>query len=68
MNAYYVNKSANPNGHHEVHLYGCKLLPLPLSRQFLGLFHNCHAAIDEAAKTYPENVNGCNRCCPECIR
>jgi hypothetical protein len=65
MAAYYVNKNAQPNGDHEVHVSGCAHKPEPVSSKYLGDHSNCHDAVREAKKTYPRS-NGCQYCCNEC--
>lgn len=63
MKRYYVNRSAQANGDHEVHVEGCYFMPS--LRIDLGLHHSCHTAIVEAAKYYHQ-TNGCKYCCKEC--
>ena len=65
MDSYYVNKNAQANGDHEVHKYGCSYLPETANRQYLGKFSNCHDAVKEAKKTYPQS-NGCYYCSNAC--
>jgi len=36
MDAYYVNKNAQPNGDNEVHKEGCSWMPEPQHKLFLG--------------------------------
>jgi hypothetical protein len=66
MDAYYVNKNAQPNGDHEVHKDGCAWMPEPQHKMYLGYFSNCHDAVKEAKKTFPTTADGCHYCCPEC--
>jgi len=63
MAAYYVNKNAQANGDHEVHVNGCSRMPT--DRLSLGDFESCHGAVAEAKKTYPQS-NGCYYCCKAC--
>lgn len=65
MASYYVNKNAQPNGDHEVHVEGCLRMPLPHNRQHLGNFTSCHDAV-RAAKIYFHQSNGCYYCCNPC--
>lgn len=65
MKKYYVNKNAQSNGDHEVHLENCTYLPLPANCQYLGEFSTCESAIKEAKKSYTHS-NGCKTCCPTC--
>ena len=36
MASYYVNKNAQSNGDHEVHVYGCSFFPAAENRLYLG--------------------------------
>jgi hypothetical protein len=65
MPSYYVNKNAQPNGDHEVHVEGCVRLPEPGKRQYLGEFTNCRPAV-EVGRGYFHQLNGCAHCCPDC--
>jgi len=65
MALYYVNKNAQANGDHEVHKSGCSYMPSSENRMYLGDFSNCHGAVREAKKTYPQS-NGCYYCSYEC--
>lgn len=65
MSAYYVNKNAQNNGDHEVHVSGCDRMPEPQNRLALGDFNGCQAAVREAKKHYAKS-NGCYYCCYEC--
>ena len=65
MSNYYVNKQAQVNGDHEVHKDGCKYLPNPVNRQFLGDFATCTQAVMEAKRYYAQ-ANGCYFCSREC--
>ena len=65
MARYYVNKNAQTNGDHEVHVSSCSYLPDPENRLFLGEFTNCYDAVREAKKHYPQS-NGCYYCCYPC--
>lgn len=65
MASYYVNKNAQNNGDHEVHVEGCGHMPLPQNRQYLGNFTSCHDAV-RAAKIYYYQSNGCYYCCNPC--
>lgn len=63
MANYYVNRNAQQNGDHEVHLDGCTRMPTnPL---YLGSFSTCHDAV-RAAKQYFPRSNGCYWCSPAC--
>lgn len=64
---YYVNQNAQPNGDHEVHREGCRFMPNPENRKYLGEFFTCLGAVVEAKKTYPK-ADGCAVCSPECHR
>ncbi len=65
MASYYVNKNAQSNGDHEVHVWGCSFLPSIENRLYLGEFSNCSDAVKKAKETYKQ-VNGCYYCCSEC--
>jgi len=65
MPSYYVNKNAQSNGDHEVHSSGCSHMPDQSNQKYLGNFSNCHDAVREAKKYYPQS-NGCYHCSLEC--
>ena len=65
MFAYYVNKEAQDNGDHEVHKANCEFLPNEEKRLFLGVFSNCHDAVQKAKERFPQS-NGCDACSPKC--
>lgn len=65
MANYCVNKNAQSNGDHEVHVSGCSWMPDAANRQYLGEFTNCYGAVIEAKKYYRQS-NGCAYCCPAC--
>ena len=65
MAAYYVNKTAQANGDHEVHKSGCQWMPVETNRIHLGDFASCAPAVTEAKKHYKQ-VNGCATCAREC--
>lgn len=60
---YYVNKDAQSNGDHEVHVEGCWYMPN--NKIYLGNYTNCQDAVAEAKKHYPQS-NGCKYCCTAC--
>jgi hypothetical protein len=60
---YYVNRTAQSNGDHEVHVEGCQYMPS--NRTYLGEFYNCHEAVREA-KSHSGQTNGCKTCCNLC--
>ena len=62
---YFVNRNAQPNGDHEVHVPTCDYFPAPANLQFLGEYDNCFAAVREARRFYPRS-NGCYFCCRPC--
>ena len=63
---YYVNTNPQPNSDHEVHSQDCNHLPNYSNRELLGLFNNCHDAVEEAKKHYPSPSDGCFYCCNPC--
>lgn len=65
MALYYVNKNAQDNGDHEVHVSGCEHMPDVENRKKLGDFASCGPAVTEAKKTYPKS-NGCFFCSEAC--
>lgn len=65
MKKYYVNKKAQSNGDHEVHVKGCVYFPSDENAKYLGEFSSCDGAVKEAKKTYA-TADGCKTCCPDC--
>lgn len=65
MPNYLVNKNAQSTGEHEVHESTCGQRPDYPNQQQLGLYANCHEAVN-AAKNYYLNVDGCYYCCNPC--
>ena len=65
MASYYVNKNAQPNGDHEVHVSGCSFMPDANNRLHLGEHSNCQSAVRKA-KEHFRQVNGCFYCSREC--
>ncbi|WP_276482592.1 hypothetical protein [Paraflavitalea pollutisoli] len=63
--SYYVNKVAQYNGDHEVHLEACPKFPKPENRLYLGAFDTCLEAVREAKKFYTQS-NGCIHCVQPC--
>lgn len=62
---YYVNRKAQLNGDHEVHVEGCTYMPSADNREYLGEFDNCADAVSEAKRRYRQS-NGCIFCTPAC--
>lgn len=62
---YYVNKNAQSNGDHEVHVPSCSFFPAAENRIYLGEFSSCQPAVTEAKKHYQQS-NGCYYCCGAC--
>ena len=62
---YYVNRNAQDNGDHEVHIISCQWFPSLDNIQYLGEFESCFPAVLEAAK-YLTRVNGWKYCCEPC--
>ena len=65
MPPYYVNKNAQSNGDHEVHVSTCPSLPAIDSCVYLGMYESCAPAVTKAKETYAQS-NGCARCSPDC--
>lgn len=62
---YYVNKNAQSNGDHEVHITSCSRLPSEENRLYLGAFDTCLSAVIKAKQTYNQS-NGCYYCSNDC--
>lgn len=65
MANYHVNKNAQSNGDHEVHVSGCGHAPDVANRLQLGEHSTCQSAVREAKKTYSQS-NGCYYCSNAC--
>jgi hypothetical protein len=63
MKKFYVNRKAQSNGDHEVHVKNCDYFPS--DAKDLGEFTSCEGAVKEAKKTY-STADGCKICCPDC--
>lgn len=62
---YYVNKNAQENGDHEVHIRDCPHFPEEEHVIALGNFWTCRDAVHAASKHFTQ-VNGCYYCVGEC--
>jgi hypothetical protein len=60
---YYVNRVADDNGDHEVHVQTCH--KLPFNRIDLGDHSSCRPAV-QAARSYYSTADGCALCSPAC--
>ncbi len=65
MERYYVNRTAQSNGDHEVHSQGCYWLSLATYTIDLGLHANCQTAVMDAKRHFARS-NGCASCAPLC--
>lgn len=65
MSRYYVNKRAQSNGDHEVHVSTCSFMPNEENRLYLGDFTSCAPAVKEAKRHYTKS-NGCGHCSKAC--
>lgn len=65
MGSYYVNKNAQLNGDHEVHVSTCSRLPIAENRNYLGVFSNCKDAVLAAKKLFAA-ADGCYYCSKPC--
>ncbi len=65
MAQYFVNRNAQNNGDHEVHVSSCVFLPALQNRLDLGQHLTCVTAVRQARNTYPQS-NGCRTCSPAC--
>ena len=61
MANYYVNKKAQKNGAHEVHIGTCSYLPDEELKIYLGTFETCEQAVGEAKKHFKKS-NSCYFC------
>lgn len=66
MKRYLVNKNAQSNGDHEVHIDGCIHQPDSQNKHYLGTFFNCRDAVSHAKKLGYKRANGCKYCSKEC--
>ena len=62
MAKYCVNKNAQKNGTHEVHVLTCPRCPVPENQQYLGLFTDSQLAVASAKLIFPL-AKGCFHCC-----
>jgi len=62
---YYVNKNAQSNGDHEVHVTGCSWMPDSINCISLGEHETCRTAVTKAKEYYSQS-NGCYYCCNAC--
>jgi hypothetical protein len=67
MPEYVMNKNAQSNGDHEVHVITCNRLPIPEHRLSLGYHTHCSTAVAQAKKINPK-ADGCAYCSPACNR
>lgn len=65
MYRYFVNRNAQANGDHEVHMEDCSFIPNSESRIDLGLHENCKSAVEKAKILY-KHADGCYYCTEEC--
>jgi len=60
-----MNKNPQKNNDHEIHKSSCNHLPKEENQYELGLFADCHKAL-EKAKIIDKNADGCLFCSPNC--
>lgn len=65
MANYVVNKNAQANGDHEVHVTTCSRVPAAHNQQRLGNYSSCRPAV-QAARKYYSQVDGCYYCANAC--
>lgn len=65
MASYYVNKNAQPNGDHEVHVAVCSRMPEPQNSLYVGDHATCVTAVAAARRQYSQ-ANGCFYCSLPC--
>lgn len=69
MEHFIVNDNSQANGDHEVHNVstGCPHMPNPENQIDLGWHVNCHGAVTEAKRRFPNHrINGCYYCAERC--
>jgi hypothetical protein len=72
MPNFIINKNAQPkSGEYEVHntSRGCSYMPKPENQIALGVHTDCHGAVAQAKRDYPNEkskINGCYYCCNSC--
>ncbi len=67
MTTYYINKNAQSNGDHEVHVPSCSYFPQGANAIRIGDYTNCHDAVAAAKVKWPgSKINGCYYCCNPC--
>ena len=72
MPNYLVNKNAQSNGDHEVHvtpqslLSTCKNYPAEVNEVHLGYYATCEGAVQEAKRRGYTKANGCYFCANAC--
>jgi hypothetical protein len=65
MPKFYVNKNAEFDGFHEVHVSDCAQGAAPEYQLDLGWYLTCKEAVVEAREIF-EKVDGCAYCCEGC--
>ncbi len=68
MPNYYVNKNAQADGYHEVHVDDntCSHPPEPINRDPLGWHADCKSAVTAAKAKYANKADGCYYCVQAC--
>ncbi len=68
MPYYYVNKNAQSDGYHEVHIDDntCPTPPLSSNREPLGSHSSCSSAVNESKRNHYNKSDGCKNCIPTC--
>lgn len=65
MPEYVMNKNAQSNGDHEVHVKGCAHGPALQNQHSLGIHAYCNSAVAAAKKINPK-ADGCFFCSRDC--
>jgi hypothetical protein len=65
MPAYYLDRTAQESGEHEIHLEDCRRMPSAESLIYLGIFMSCRHAASQARR-HNARANGCPYCCWPC--
>ena len=62
---YFVSKTPEETGEHEVHAEGCPKIPSVIHRKYIGEYLSCKDAVSDA-KGFYYPVDGCKFCSPNC--
>ncbi|MDD5599531.1 MAG: hypothetical protein PHV82_16410 [Victivallaceae bacterium] len=65
MEEYYVDKKAQSNGEHVIHVATCSCIDSVNDKENLGAFFSFQSAVQEAERR-GYTANGCKICCLSC--